>query len=107
VGSNLVRERENDAQPLDAGAYKKEFNAYDVALKIFKEEIAEYDKANRDTLDRRTMGERTKLARKWYNDLPDDTRDELKRVASKWNKDGAPQIVKDRSAIFLVCAGVY
>jgi hypothetical protein len=90
-----VRGREDD-KPLTAGAYKKDFGPFEVASFLFKNEIADYDKKNRDTSDLKTMGERTKLVRKWYNDLPKETLAELTRVAEKWNREGAPPNAKDK-----------
>ncbi|OJA14460.1 hypothetical protein AZE42_13992, partial [Rhizopogon vesiculosus] len=75
---------------------KKEFGPFEVASVLFKNELADYNKKNRDTSDIKTMGERTKLVRKWYNDLSKETLAELTQVAKKWNQEGAPPSAKEQ-----------
>jgi hypothetical protein len=92
---DMVKDRQDD-KPLDAAAFKTEFSTFDVAQKLFKEEIGEYDKKHRDTSDLRSMGTRTKLVRSWYNALSPDVHEELRLVAEKWNQEGAHSDAKDR-----------
>ncbi|KAG0695619.1 hypothetical protein DFH29DRAFT_879912 [Suillus ampliporus] len=76
VTVDMVRDRKDD-KPLDAGAYKTEFSAFNVAQKLFKEEIGDYDKKHRDTSDLKSMGTRTKLVQSWYNALSPEVLEEL------------------------------
>lgn len=95
VTVDMVRDRQDD-KPLDAAAFKSEFSPFDVAQKLFKEEIGEYDKKHRDTSDLRSMGTRTKLVRSWYNALSPSVLEELRLVADKWNQEGPHSDAKDR-----------
>ncbi|KAG2127256.1 uncharacterized protein EDB93DRAFT_1257138 [Suillus bovinus] len=94
VTVDMVRDREDD-KPLDAAAFKTEFSPFDIAQKLVKEEIGEYDKKHHDTSDLRSMGTRTKLVRSWYKALSPDVLEELRLVAEKWNEEGAHSDVKD------------
>jgi hypothetical protein len=95
VTVDMVKDRQDD-KPLDAAAFKSEFSPFDVAQKLFKEEIGEYDKKHRDTSDLRSMGTRTKLVRSWYNALSPSVLEELRVVADKWNLEGPHSDAKDR-----------
>ncbi|KAG1732956.1 hypothetical protein EDB19DRAFT_1911771 [Suillus lakei] len=67
-----------------------------VDMKLFKEEIGEYDKKHHDTSDLRSMGTRTKLVQSWYNALSPSVLKELRQVADKWNQEGPHSDAKDR-----------
>ncbi|KAG1752330.1 uncharacterized protein EDB91DRAFT_1243106 [Suillus paluster] len=95
VTVEMVREREND-KPEEAGKYKTEFSSFDVAQKLFKDEFGEYDKMHCDTSDQKSMGQRTKLARAWHKAMSSEVKQELVRVAGKWNQEGLPADTKDR-----------
>ncbi|KAG1777143.1 hypothetical protein EV702DRAFT_1045535 [Suillus placidus] len=95
VTVDMVRDCQDD-KPLDAAAFKSEFLPFDVAQKLFKEEIGEYDKKHHDTSDLRFIGTRTKLVRSWYNALSPSVLEELRLVADKWNQEGPHSDAKDR-----------
>ncbi|KAG1858083.1 hypothetical protein F4604DRAFT_1931115 [Suillus subluteus] len=95
VTVDMVKDRKDD-KPLDAAAFKTEFSPFDVAQKLFKEEIGEYDKKHRNTSDLRSMGTRTKLVWSWYNALSPAVLEELRLVAEKWNQEGPHSDAKDR-----------
>ncbi|KAG1887880.1 hypothetical protein F4604DRAFT_1916752 [Suillus subluteus] len=94
VTVDMVKDCKDD-KPLDAAAFRTEFSPFDVAQKLFKEEIGEYDKKHRDTSDLRSMGTRTKLVRSWYNALLPAVLEELRLVAEKWNQEGPHSDAKD------------
>ncbi|KAG1841753.1 hypothetical protein F4604DRAFT_1939270 [Suillus subluteus] len=95
VTVDMVKDRKDD-KPLDAAAFKTEFSPFDVAQKLFKEEIGEYDKKHRNTSDLRSMGTRTKLVWSWYNVLSPVVLEELRLVEEKWNQEGPHSDAKDR-----------
>ncbi|KAG1866101.1 hypothetical protein F4604DRAFT_1682844 [Suillus subluteus] len=95
VTVEMVRDREND-KPEDAWKYKTEFSGFDVVQKLFKDEFGEYDKQHRDTSNLKSMGQRTKLAHMWHQAMSPEVKQELERVASKWNREGPPADTKDR-----------
>ncbi|KAG1866801.1 hypothetical protein F4604DRAFT_1927769 [Suillus subluteus] len=95
VTVEMVRDWEND-KPEDAGKYKTEFSGFDVVQKLFKDKFGEYDKQCRNTSDLKSMGQRTKLARTWHQAMSPEVKQELERVASKWNREGPPADTKDR-----------
>jgi hypothetical protein len=65
---DMVRDHKGD-KPLDTAAYKTKFSAYNIAQRLFKEEIGKYDKKHHDISDLRSIDTRTKLVRSWYNTL--------------------------------------
>ncbi|KAG1857787.1 hypothetical protein F4604DRAFT_1931277 [Suillus subluteus] len=86
VTVDMVKDHKND-KPLDAAAFRTEFSPFDVAQKLFKEEIGEYDKKHHDTSDLRSMETRTKLVQSWYNALSPAVLEELRLVAEKRNQE--------------------
>ncbi|KAG1849745.1 hypothetical protein F4604DRAFT_1934773 [Suillus subluteus] len=94
VTVDMVKDHKDD-KPLDAAAFRTEFSPFDVAQKLFKEEIGEYDKKHHNTSDLRSMGTRTKLVRSWYNALSPAVLEELRLVAEKWNQEGPHSDAKD------------
>ncbi|KAG1841515.1 hypothetical protein F4604DRAFT_1939441 [Suillus subluteus] len=95
VTVDMVKDHKDD-KPLDDAAFRTEFSPFDVAQKLFKEEIGEYDKKHHDTSDLRSMGTRTKLVWSWYNALSPAVLEELRLVAEKWNQEGPHSDAKDR-----------
>lgn len=84
-------EREVNARPKEAFFYKKKLIDWDVALKLFKQEIDDYDKE-----EQRKMGVphsikyRTGHARQWFNNMTSAQRKEVEEARDKWNEEGAP-----------------
>ncbi|KAG2130404.1 hypothetical protein DEU56DRAFT_914835, partial [Suillus clintonianus] len=76
-------DRELAARPKDAGFYKKELNAWDVAQKLFKQEMDDYDKEQQR---RKATGH----AREWFNNMTSAHRKEVEEARDKWNREGAP-----------------
>ena len=83
-------EREAAARPDDAGDYRKLFDAFTAAQRLWSSEVAEIDSACRDKLNKNTMGNRTTAIRKWYNELPKSKMEEAEKAAAKWNALGCP-----------------
>ncbi|KIM53580.1 hypothetical protein SCLCIDRAFT_11544 [Scleroderma citrinum Foug A] len=86
-----AEEWEAAARPHKAGEYKREWDAFRVACRLFKEELDALDMSTRDQKDRSTFGKRTKTAHKWFDLLPKEKKREAKKVAVKWNQEGAPK----------------
>lgn len=88
-------EREAAARPKTALFYKKECNEWDVAQKLFKEEINDYDKAERA---RKGLGESIKHrmghAREWFRKMTVEQEKEVKDAMERWNKEGAPEDIQ-------------
>ncbi|KAG1832273.1 hypothetical protein F4604DRAFT_1946218 [Suillus subluteus] len=84
-------EREANARPKDASFYKKKLTDWDVAQKLFKQEIDDFDKG-----EQRKMGvphsikHRTGHARQWFNNMTSAQQKEVQQARDKWNEEGAP-----------------
>ncbi|KAG1818403.1 hypothetical protein EV424DRAFT_1347668 [Suillus variegatus] len=90
-----VEEREAAAHPKTAVFYKKECNEWDVAQKLFKQEINDYNKAERarkelDDSIKHRMGH----AREWFKKMTAEQEKEVKDAMEKWNKEGAPEEIQ-------------
>ncbi|KAG1753351.1 hypothetical protein EDB19DRAFT_1903006 [Suillus lakei] len=84
-------QREVAARPKDAGFYKKELTDWDVAQKLFKVEMDDYDKEEQSKLGvKRSIKFRTGHVRDWFNDMSRAERKEVEDAKDKWNKEGAP-----------------
>lgn len=83
-------EREAAARPTFAGDYWKEWDDFRVAQRLYPDEVSQVDNESRDKTDKSTFGKRTAAIRDWYDNLPKSKQDEAKRVAKKWNSEGAP-----------------
>ncbi|KAG1883264.1 hypothetical protein F4604DRAFT_1677614 [Suillus subluteus] len=84
-------EREAAARPKTALFYKKECNEWDVAQKLFKEEINDYDKSERVKKGlSESIKHRMGHAREWFRNMTAEQEKEVKDAMEKWNKEGAP-----------------
>ncbi|KAG1764088.1 hypothetical protein EV702DRAFT_1216922 [Suillus placidus] len=84
-------EREVAARPKDAGFYKKELSDWDVAQKLFKAEMDDYDKEEQSKLGvKHSIKFRTGHARDWFNNMSPAQRKEVEDAKDKWNNEGAP-----------------
>ncbi|KAG1887372.1 hypothetical protein F4604DRAFT_1675340 [Suillus subluteus] len=84
-------EREAVACPKDAGFYKKELTDWDVAQKLFKVEMDDYDKEEQSKLGvKHSIKYRTGHARDWFNNISPAQRKEVEDAKAKWNNEGAP-----------------
>ncbi|KAG1898922.1 uncharacterized protein F5891DRAFT_981575 [Suillus fuscotomentosus] len=84
-------DRELVAHPKDAGFYKKELNAWDVAQKLFKQEMDDYDKEQQQKKGiQHSIKYRTGHAREWFNSMSSAHRKEVEEARDKWNRDGTP-----------------
>lgn len=84
-------EREAGARPKDAAFYKKEVGDWDVAQRLFKQEIDEYDKEEQAKLGvKNEIKYRTGHARNWFKNMTPAQRKEVENAREKWNKEGAP-----------------
>ena len=86
-----AEEREAAAQPQKAGEYKREWDAFRAAGRLFKDELDALDKSSRDQKDKSTFGKRTKTAHEWFDGLSKEKKREAEKVAVKWNQEGAPK----------------
>ena len=62
-----AEEREAAAQPHKAGEYKREWDAFRAACRLFKEELDALNMLTRDQKDRSTFRKRTKTAHDWFD----------------------------------------
>ncbi|KAG1825205.1 hypothetical protein EV424DRAFT_1537908 [Suillus variegatus] len=84
-------EREAGARPKDVAFYKKEVGDWDVAQRLFKQEIDEYDKEEQAKLGvKNEIKYRTGHARNWFKNMTPAQRKEVENAREKWNKEGAP-----------------
>ncbi|KAG2102556.1 uncharacterized protein F5147DRAFT_776304 [Suillus discolor] len=84
-------EREMAARPKDAAFYKKEITDWDVAQKLFKQEIDDYDKEEQSKLGGKHLIKFcTGHARDWFNNMTPAQREEVEDTKEKWNREGAP-----------------
>jgi predicted RNA-binding protein with RPS1 domain len=86
-----VEERELAARPDKAGDYRRPWDAYRAACRLFKEELDALDKSTRDHNDKSTFGKRTKTAHEWFDGLSKQKKREAELAAEKWNAGGAPK----------------
>ncbi|KAG1840441.1 hypothetical protein F4604DRAFT_1690778 [Suillus subluteus] len=90
-----AEEREAAARPKTALFYKKDCNEWDVAKKLFKQEIDDYDKAERL---RKGLADsikyRTGHAREWFKRMSIEQGKEVKDAKEKWNREGMPQEIQ-------------
>ena len=86
-----AEEREAAARPQKAGDYRKSWDAYRAACRLFKDELNDLNKASRNLADKSTFGQRTKTAHEWFDGLPKDKKREAELVSDKWNWEGAPK----------------
>jgi DNA mismatch repair ATPase MutS len=84
-------EREAAARPKDAAFYKKEISDWDVAQKLFKQEMDQYDKDEQEKLGvKNEIKYRTRHARDWFKSMTPEQRKEVEDAREKWNREGAP-----------------
>ncbi|KAG1850368.1 hypothetical protein DFJ58DRAFT_842443 [Suillus subalutaceus] len=86
-----LEEREANARPKDASFYKKKLTDWDVALKLFKQEINDYDKDEQQKMGvPHSIKYRTGHARQWFNHMISAQQNEVQQARDKWNEEGAP-----------------
>ncbi|KAG2140220.1 uncharacterized protein EDB93DRAFT_1105958 [Suillus bovinus] len=87
----LPEEREAAARPKDAGFYKKEITDWDVAQKLFKEEINDYDKEEQSKLgEKHSIKFCMRNAREWFKNMTPTQEKEIQDAKEKWDTKGAP-----------------
>ena len=86
-----AEEREAAARPQKAGEYRREWDTFRAAGRLFKDDLDAVDKSTRDQRDKSTFGKRTKTAHEWFDGLSKEKKREAEKVAIKWNQDGAPK----------------
>ncbi|KAG1850129.1 hypothetical protein F4604DRAFT_1687212 [Suillus subluteus] len=87
-----TKEREISAHPKEASFYKKKLTDWDVAQKLFKQEIYEFDKAEQARKgDKDPIKFWTRHAREWFNKMSPAQKKQVEYVQEKWNKEGAPE----------------
>ncbi|KAG2109007.1 uncharacterized protein F5147DRAFT_773346 [Suillus discolor] len=84
-------EREMAARPKDAAFYMKEITDWDVAQKLFKQEINDYDKEEQSKSGgKHSIKFHTGHTRDWFNNMTPAQREEVEDTKEKWNREGAP-----------------
>lgn len=87
-----AKEREAASRPKEASFYKKVLTDWDVAQKLFKKEMDEYDKAEQAKKgDSHAIKYRTGHAREWFNNMSPGQKKEVEDAKKKWNEEGAPE----------------
>ncbi|KAG1840119.1 hypothetical protein C8R48DRAFT_679662 [Suillus tomentosus] len=85
-------EREAASRPREPSFYKKPLSEWDVAQKLFKQEIDTYDKAQQQSKGLEySIKYRTGNAREWFNNMTPSQQQEVKFAMKKWNEEGAPE----------------
>ncbi|KAG1742041.1 hypothetical protein EDB19DRAFT_1907804 [Suillus lakei] len=87
-----AEEREATSRPREASFYKKSLTKWDVAQKLFKEEMDAFDKAEQQ---RKSLQQLIKYwtghAREWFDNMSPSQQKEVKFAKTKWNREGAPE----------------
>ncbi|KAG1838548.1 hypothetical protein DFJ58DRAFT_733799 [Suillus subalutaceus] len=91
-GEEATKEREISARPKEASFYKKKLTDWDVAQKLFKQQIDEFDKAEQARKgDKDPIKFRTRHAQEWFNKMTPAQKKQVEYAREKWNKEGAPE----------------
>lgn len=84
--------REATSCPREASFYKKSISEWDVAQKMFKQEMDAYDKAEQQRKGlEQSIKYRTRHAREWFDAMSPSQQKEVKSTMEKWNREGAPE----------------
>ncbi|KAG1721246.1 uncharacterized protein EDB91DRAFT_1088514 [Suillus paluster] len=87
-----AKAREISARPKEASFYKKKLTDWDVAQRLFKQEINEFDKAEQARKGvKDPIKFRTCHAREWFNQMSLTQKKEVDYTQEKWNTEGAPE----------------
>jgi hypothetical protein len=87
-----AKKREAAARPKEASFYKKRLTDWDVAQKLFKQEMDAFDKAEQAKKGvQNAIKYRTGHAREWFNNMSDQQIKQVELAKEKWNKEGAPE----------------
>ncbi|KAG2051656.1 hypothetical protein BDR06DRAFT_1060478 [Suillus hirtellus] len=83
-------EREANACPKDASFYKKQLTDWDIAQKLFKQEMDNYDKEEQQKMGvPHSIQYQTGYAQQWFNSITFGQKKEVQQARDKWNKEGA------------------
>ncbi|KAG0692864.1 hypothetical protein DFH29DRAFT_1008017 [Suillus ampliporus] len=83
---------EASSRPREPSFYKKTLSEWDVAQKLFKQEIDAYDKAKQQSNGLEySIKYRTGHAREWFNNMTSSQQQEVNFAMKKWNEEGAPE----------------
>ncbi|KAG1883236.1 hypothetical protein F4604DRAFT_1677596 [Suillus subluteus] len=87
-----AKEREISAHPKEASFYKKKLTDWDMAQRLFKQEINEFDKAEQARKGvKDPIKFRTCHAQEWFNQMSLTQKKEVDYAREKWNTEGAPE----------------
>jgi len=86
-----AEEHKQAARPQKAGDYRRLWDAFRAACKLFKDELDALDKASRDQTDKLTFRKRMKTVHEWFEGLSKEKKREAELAANKWNQEGAPK----------------
>ncbi|KAG2125352.1 uncharacterized protein EDB93DRAFT_1110245 [Suillus bovinus] len=87
-----AKAREISARPKEASFYKKMLTDWDVAQRLFKQEMDEFDKAEQARKGvKDPIKFRTRHAREWFNQMSLTQKKEVDYAREKWNTEGAPE----------------
>ncbi|KAG2137106.1 uncharacterized protein EDB93DRAFT_1253722 [Suillus bovinus] len=87
-----AKAREISARPKEASFYKKMLTDWDVAQRLFKQEMDEFDKAEQARKGvKDPIKFRTCHAREWFNQMSLTQKKEVDYAREKWNTEGAPE----------------
>jgi hypothetical protein len=91
-GEGVAKEREISAHPKEASFYKKKLTDWDVAQKLFKQEIDKFykvEQARKGVKD--PIKFYTHHAQEWFNKMSPAQKKEVEYAREKWKKEGAPE----------------
>jgi len=86
-----TEEHEQAACPQKVRDYRRLWDAFRAACKLFKDELDALDKASRDQTDKLTFRKRTKTTHEWFKGLSKEKKREAELAADKWNQEGTPK----------------
>lgn len=87
-----AKAREISARPKEAAFYKKKLTDWDVAQRLFKQEMDEFDKAEQARKGvKDPIKFCTRHAREWFNQMSLTQKKEVDYAREKWNTEGAPE----------------
>ncbi|KAG1819994.1 hypothetical protein EV424DRAFT_1347324 [Suillus variegatus] len=87
-----AKAREISARPKEAAFYKKTLTDWDVAQRLFKQEMDEFNKAEQARKGvKDPIKFCTRHAREWFNQMSLTQKKEVDYAREKWNMEGAPE----------------
>ncbi|KIK79539.1 hypothetical protein PAXRUDRAFT_16281 [Paxillus rubicundulus Ve08.2h10] len=86
---STTEEREAAAHPTTAGEFVNPWTPFRAAQRLFKDEFDTFNKKNRNSSDKQSLGKRTQNVNVWFDALSNQKNVEAENAVKKWNDMGA------------------